>query len=63
MEAAHGTSSAAAPEHTLPGKEIVFIPADGIHTVKNMGNGNAAELATYAAERGKPLVIPVKGAP
>jgi hypothetical protein len=30
--------------------------------VKNIGSGNAAELATYVAEEGKPLVVPAKRA-
>ena len=78
-------SGVAAPEHSHPGEEIVFviegvleyqvegeppvtvkagevlfIPAEAIHTVKNIGSGNAAELATYVAEEGKPLVVPAK---
>jgi hypothetical protein len=36
----------------------LFIPAESIHAVKNIGSGNAAELATYVAEKGKPLVVP-----
>jgi hypothetical protein len=28
-----------------------------IHSVKNVGRGNAAELATYFVEKGKPLVV------
>jgi len=31
-----------------------------IHAVKNVGSGNAAELATYIVEKGKPLVVLVK---
>jgi hypothetical protein len=27
-----------------------------IHAAKNVGSGNAAELATYVVEKGKPLV-------
>jgi len=79
-------SGVAAPEHSHPGEEIVFviegvleyqveggeppvtvkagevlfIPAEATHTVKNIGSGNAAELATYVAEEGKPLVVPAK---
>ena len=79
------TSGVAAPEHSHPGEEIVyviegvleyqvedepwvtvkagevlFIPAEATHTVRNIGSGNAAELATYVAEKGKPLVVPAK---
>ena len=34
-----------------------------IHEVRNVGSGNAAELATYVVEKGKPLFTLVKGAP
>jgi hypothetical protein len=27
------------------------------HSAKNAGSGNAAELATYLVEKGKPLVV------
>jgi hypothetical protein len=27
------------------------------HAVKNVGSGNAAELATYIVEKGKPLAV------
>ena len=76
---------AAAPRHTHPGEEIIyvlegsleyqiegkppvtlkagdvlFIPAGTIHSAKNVGSGNAAELATYVVEKGKPLVVLAK---
>jgi quercetin dioxygenase-like cupin family protein len=75
---------AAAPAHSHPGEEIVyvlegsleyqvegkapvtleagdvlFIPAGAIHAVTNVGSGNAAEVATYVVEIGKPLVAQV----
>jgi len=28
--------------------------------VKNIGSGNASELATYFVEKGKPLVVPAE---
>jgi hypothetical protein len=34
-----------------------LIPAGAIHAAKNVGSGNAAELATYIVEKGKPLVV------
>ena len=46
------------PPVTLEAGEVLFIPAVAIHTVKNIGKGNAAELATYIVEKGKPLVVP-----
>ena len=45
---------------TLKAGEVLFIPAGTIHEVKNVGSGNAAELATYIVEKGKPLVVLVK---
>jgi quercetin dioxygenase-like cupin family protein len=78
------TPGYAAPRHTHPGEEIIyviegtleyeiagkttkvtagdvlFVPAGAIHTAKNLGAGNAAELATYIVEKGKPLLTLVK---
>ena len=45
------------PPVTLKAGEVLFIPAGTIHAVKNVGSGNAAELATYVVEKGKPLVV------
>lgn len=39
---------------------ILFIPAGVIHSAKNIGRGNAVELATYFVEKGKPLVVPAR---
>ncbi len=44
------------PPVTLKAGEALFIPAGTIHSAKNVGNGNAAELATYIVDKGKPLV-------
>jgi quercetin dioxygenase-like cupin family protein len=46
-----------APPVTLKTGEALFIPAGTIHAAKNVGTGNAAELATYVVEKGKPLVV------
>ena len=48
------------PPVTLKAGEVLFIPAGTIHSAKNVGSGNGAELATYIVEKGKPLVTPVK---
>jgi quercetin dioxygenase-like cupin family protein len=40
--------------------DVLFVPAGAIHTAKNLGSGNGAELATYIVEKGKPLVTIVK---
>ena len=44
------------PPMTLKAGEVLFIPAGTIHAAKNVGSGNAAEIATYVVEKGKPLV-------
>ena len=48
------------PPVTLKAGEVLFIPPGTIHTAKNVGSGNGAELATYVVEKGKPLVAMVK---
>jgi quercetin dioxygenase-like cupin family protein len=48
------------PPITLKAGDVLFIPAGTIHAAKNVGSGNAAELATYIVEKGKPLVELVK---
>jgi quercetin dioxygenase-like cupin family protein len=45
------------PTVTLHAGDVLFIPAGTIHAVKNVGSGNASELATYVVEKGKPLVV------
>ena len=44
------------PPTTVKTGEVFFVPAETIHAVKNVGSGNAAELATYVVEKGKPLI-------
>lgn len=46
------------PPVTLRAGEVLFIPAGAIHSAKNVGGGNGAELATYIVEKGKPLLVP-----
>ena len=48
------------PPVTLKAGDVLFIPAETVHSAKNVGSGNAAELATYVVEKGKPLVTLVK---
>jgi quercetin dioxygenase-like cupin family protein len=36
--------------------DVLFVPAGAIHSARNAGAGNAAELATYIVEKGKPLL-------
>jgi quercetin dioxygenase-like cupin family protein len=40
--------------------DVLFVPAGVIHTAKNISQVNGAELATYIAEKGKPLLTIVK---
>ena len=49
------------------GREVIQVRVDFVpgvtapnHSVKNVGSGNAAELATYIVEKGKPLVVLAK---
>ena len=48
------------PPVTLKAGEVLFIPAGTIHAAKNVGSVNAAEVATYLVEKGKPLVALAK---
>jgi quercetin dioxygenase-like cupin family protein len=48
------------PPVTLKAGKALFIPAGTIHSAKNVGSGNGAELATYIVEKGKPLVVLAK---
>ena len=56
---------APAIKHKHPGEEIIagdvlLVPAETIHAVRNVGSGNAAELATYVVEKGKPFLVVVE---
>ena len=48
------------PPVTLNPGDVLFIPAGAIHAVRNVGAGEASELATYIVEKGKPLLTEVK---
>ena len=45
---------------TAKAGDVLFVPARTAHSAKNAGTGNAAELATYIVEKGKPLLTVVK---
>ena len=47
------------PATVKPG-DVLFVPAGTVHSVKNVGSSNGAELATYVVEKGKPLITLVK---
>ena len=48
------------PPTTLNAGDVLLVPAETIHAVRNVGGGNAAELATYVVEKGKPLLTVVE---
>jgi len=39
----------------LAAGEVLFVPARTFHSARNIGTVQASELATYVAEKGKPL--------
>jgi quercetin dioxygenase-like cupin family protein len=43
------------PPVTLKAGDVLFIPYGTVHSARNVGSVNAAELATYIVEKGKPL--------
>ena len=45
------------PPTTLNAREALSVAAGVVHAVRNVGSGNAAELATYVVEKGKPLLM------
>jgi quercetin dioxygenase-like cupin family protein len=42
---------------TFKAGEVLLVPPETVHSVINVGSGNAAELATYIVEKGKPLLV------
>lgn len=48
------------PPVTLRAGGVLFIPAGAIHSARNVGRDNGAELATYLVEKGKPLLETVQ---
>jgi quercetin dioxygenase-like cupin family protein len=48
------------PPVTLKAGDVFFVPAGTVHAAKNVGTSNAAELATYIVEKGKPVLTLVK---
>jgi quercetin dioxygenase-like cupin family protein len=37
--------------------EVLLVPPETVHSVRNVGSQGAAELATYIVEKGKPLLV------
>jgi quercetin dioxygenase-like cupin family protein len=48
------------PPVTLKAGDVLFVPTGVVHSAKNVGQTNAAELGTYIVPTGKPLVELVK---
>ncbi len=48
------------PPVTVSAGGVLFFPAGIVHSGKNVGTVNAAELGTYVVEKGKPLVTIVE---
>jgi quercetin dioxygenase-like cupin family protein len=48
------------PPTTYEAGEVLLVPAGVVHAVRNVGSGNAAELATYVVEKGKPILTLVE---
>ena len=48
------------PPTTLNAGDVLLVPAETVHAVKHAGAGNAAELATYVVEKGKPFLVVVE---
>lgn len=40
----------------VPAGGALFVPAGAVHSARNIGGGEAVELATYIVEKGRPLV-------
>jgi len=45
---------------TVSGGDALTVPAETVHSVKNVGGTHAAELATYVVEAGKPFLVVVE---
>jgi quercetin dioxygenase-like cupin family protein len=45
------------PPMRIKAGEVLFVPAGTIHSAKNVGSDNAAVLATFIVEKGKPFLV------
>ena len=48
------------PTRRVKPGDVLFVPAGRVHSARNVGTTNGAELATYVVEKGKPLITLVK---
>ena len=44
---------------TFNAGDALIVPPETVHAVRNVGTGNASELATYFVEKGKPFLVVV----
>jgi quercetin dioxygenase-like cupin family protein len=44
------------PTRTCNAGDALTVPAGVVHAVRNVGGGNASELATYVVEKGKSVI-------
>ncbi len=47
------------PAKTYNAGEALMVPAETVHSVRNVGDGNAVQLATFVVEKGKPFLVVV----
>jgi quercetin dioxygenase-like cupin family protein len=48
------------PTRVCKAGDVLMIPARAVHRARNIGSAEAAELATYIVEKGKPVASPAK---
>jgi quercetin dioxygenase-like cupin family protein len=48
------------PPETYHAGDALIVPVGTVHVVRNVGDGIAAELATYVVEKGKPFLVVVE---
>ena len=46
---------------TYTAGEALMVQPETVHSVRNVGDGMASELATYVVEKGKPFLVLVDG--
>jgi quercetin dioxygenase-like cupin family protein len=47
------------PPRTYEAGDVLLVPAETVHAVRNVGSGSAAELATYFVEKDRPFLLVV----
>ncbi|MUM18911.1 cupin domain-containing protein [Mycobacterium sp. CBMA271] len=45
---------------TVTAGDVLFVPPETFHSVRNIGDDEGSELATYVVEKNKPLVVLAK---